>query len=147
MNLRLTLAFLATAIVLTAVVIGLDKFNIGPTSANQANATATTTANQQPQMFSFDDTKVTAFELHMADKSVRIEKTGDTWTIAGTGDQANKSSFSSLIIRMSQLKATRMVDNPGTDLSQYGLDPVTESAIAQLSDDTKYELDLGGKTP
>ena len=147
MNFRVTIGFLAAALVLGVLVIGLDKFNIGPTSANQANATATTTANQQPQIFSFDDTKVTAFELHMADKSVRIEKTGDTWTIAGTGDQANKSSFSSLIIRMSQLKATRMVDNPGTDLSQYGLDPVNESAIAQLSDDTKYELDLGGKTP
>ena len=48
---------------------------------------------------------------------------------------------------MSQLKATRMVDNPGTDLSQYGLDPPKDSAIAELDDGTKYELDLGVKTP
>jgi hypothetical protein len=147
MNLRVTIGFLAVALVLSVLVIGLDKFNIGPTASNNTNATATTTASQQPQILSFDDSKVTAFELHMADQSVRIEKNGDTWTVAGTGDTANKSSFTSLIIRMSQLKSTRMVDNPGTDLSQYGLDPPKDSAIAQLDDGTKYELDLGTKTP
>jgi Domain of unknown function (DUF4340) len=147
MNLRITIAFLATAVVLTAVVIGLDKFNVGPTAANQANATATTTAAQQPQIFSFDDSKVNAFELHMADKSVRIEKQNDTWQVAGTSDPANKSSFTSLIVRMSQLKATRAVDNPGTDLSQFGLDTPKDTAIATLVDGTRYELDLGGKTP
>jgi hypothetical protein len=147
MNLRITLGFLVTALVLTALVVGLDKFNIGPTAANQANATATTTAAGTPQIFSFDDSKVTAFELHQADQSVRIEKQGDVWTVAGTTDPANKSSFTSLIVRMSQLKATRGVDNPGTDLSQYGLDTPKDSAIAFLDDGTKYELDLGGKTP
>jgi hypothetical protein len=147
MNLRVTLGFLAAAVVLGVLVIGLDKFNIGPTVTANANATATTTANQQPQIFSFDDSKVTAFELHQADQSVRIEKQGDNWTVAGTGDPANRSSFNSLIVRMSQLKATRAVDNPGTDLSQYGLDSPRDSAIAQLNDGTTYQLDLGSKTP
>jgi hypothetical protein len=147
MNLRITIGFLAAAIVLTAVVVGLDKFNIGPTAATQANATATTTAAQQPQIFMFDDSKVSAFELHQADKSVRIEKQSDTWVVSGTSDPANRTSFTSLIVRMSQLKATGTVDNPGTDLSQFGLDTPKESAIAELSDGTKYELDLGSKTP
>src|ERR1700730_8602398 len=117
MNLRVTIGFLAAALVLTVLVVGLDKFNIGPTSANQANATATTTASQTPQIFTFDDTKVNAFELHQADKSVRIEKQADAWTVVGTGDPANRTSFTSLIVRMGTLKATRAVDNPGTDLS------------------------------
>ena len=147
MNYRVTIGFLAAAVVLAVLVVGLDRFNIGPTATANANATATTTANQQPQIFSFDDTKVNAFELHQGDQSVRIEKQGDTWTVAGTGDAANRSSFNSLIVRMSTLKATRGVENPGTDLSQYGLDTPKESAIAQLDDGTKYELDLGGKTP
>jgi Domain of unknown function (DUF4340) len=147
MNLRVTIGFLAVAVLLGVLVFGLDKFNIGPTSAAQANATATTTAAQQPQIFSFDDSKVTAFELHQADKSVQIQKQGDTWVVAGTGDPANKSSFTSLIVRMSQLKATRAVDNPGTDLSQYGLDSPKDSAIATLEDGTRYELDIGNKTP
>jgi uncharacterized protein DUF4340 len=147
MNLRITIGFLAAALVLGVLVFGLDKFNIGPTATANANATATTTASQQPQIFAFDDTKVTAFELHQADKSARVEKQGDTWVIAGTSDPANKSSFTSLIVRMSQLKSTRQLDSPGTDLSQYGLDTPAESAIAELNDNTRYELDLGSKTP
>ena len=147
MNYRVTIGFLAVAVVLGALVIGLDKLNIGPTQAAQANATATTTASQQPQIFSFDDSKVTRFELHQADKSVQIQKQGDTWVIAGSGEPANKSSFTSLIVRMSQLKATRAVSDAGTDLSQYGLDSPRDSAIATLDDGTKYELDIGSKTP
>lgn len=147
MNLRVTIGFLAAAVLLGVLVFGLDRFNIGPTATAKANATATTTASQQPQIFSFDDTKVTAFELHQGEASARIEKQGDTWIVAGTGANANRTSFNSLILRMSQLKATRLVDNPSSDLSQYGLDPVKESAIAELNDGTKYELDIGSKTP
>jgi len=148
MNIRVTLGFLIVALVLGGAVYGLDKFNIGPTAAANANATATTTASQQPQVFQFDDQKVNAFELHQADKVVRVEKQGDnSWTVAGTGDVANRSSFNSLIVRMSQLKATRGVADPSTDLSQYGLDPPKESAVAVLDDGTRYELDLGSKTP
>ena len=147
MNYRVTIGFLAAALVLAVLVFGLDKFNVGPTPTANANATATTTAAQQPQIFSFDDSKVTAFELHEGDKSVRIEKQGDSWVIAGTSDPANKSSFTSLIVRMSQLKATRAVTDPGTDMSQYGLDPPKASAVAELDDGTKNELDIGSKTP
>jgi hypothetical protein len=147
MNLRVTLGFLVAAAVLAVLVVGLDRFNIGPTATANANATATTTAGQQPQIFSFDDSKVTTFELHQADQSVHIEKQGDTWVVTGTGNPANRSSFTSLIIRMAQLKATREVDNNGTNLSQYGLDPPSDKAIAQLDDGTTYELDLGAKTP
>jgi len=147
MNFRVTIGLVAAAVILAVLVVGLDKFNIGPTATANANATATTTANQQPQILSFDDTKVTAFELHQGDKSVRIEKPGDTWVIAGTDQPANRTSFTSLIQRMSQLKATQQVTSPGTDLSQYGLDPPKDTAIAELGDGTKYEMDLGSKTP
>jgi len=148
MNIRVTLGFLVVALVLGGAVYGLDKFNIGPTATANANATATSTASQQPQVFQFDDQKVNAFELHQGDTAVRIEKQSDnTWKVAGTNDLANRSSFTSLIVRLSQLKATRTVGNPGTDLSQYGLDPVKESAAAVLDDGTRYELDLGSKTP
>lgn len=147
MNYRVTIGFLAVAVVLGVLVIGLDKFNIGPTQAAQTSGTATTTASQQPQIFSFDDSKVTTFELHQADKSVQVQKQADTWVIAGSGDPANKSSFTSLLVRMAQLKATRAVTDAGTDLSQYGLDSPRDSAIATLDDGTRYELDLGSKTP
>jgi hypothetical protein len=147
MNYRVTIGFLAAAVVLGVLVFGLDRFNVGPTQANIAAATSTTTAAQTPAIFQFDDSKVNAFELHQGDKVVRIEKQGDTWTVAGTSDPANRASFTSLIVRMSTLKATRQVDSPGTDLSQYGLEKPQESAIAELDDGTKYQLDLGIKTP
>jgi Domain of unknown function (DUF4340) len=147
MNVRVTLGFLAAAVVLAVLVFGLDRFNVGPTQANIAAATSTSGAVQTPAIFQFDDSKVNAFELHQGDKTVHVEKQGDAWTVAGTGDPANRSSFNSLIVRMSTLKATRQVDNPGTDLSQYGLDKPQEYAVAQLEDGTQYELDLGIKTP
>src|SRR5579859_5515337 len=147
MNLRITIGFLAAALVLSVLVIGLDKFNIGPTTTANANATATSTASQQAQIFQFDDSKVNAFELHQADKSVRVEKQPDGWFVAGTTDAANRVSFTSLITRMSTLKATQSVADPGTDLSQFGLDTPKESAVARLDDGTSYELDLGSKTP
>ncbi|MDQ6675610.1 MAG: DUF4340 domain-containing protein [Chloroflexota bacterium] len=147
MNLRITIGFLAAALILSVLVIGLDKFNIGPTSSANANATATTTASQQPQIFQFDDSKVNAFELHQADKSVRVEKQPNGWMVAGTGDPANRVSFTSLITRMSTLKATQAVADPGTDLSQFGLDTPRESAVARLDDGSSFQLDLGSKTP
>jgi Domain of unknown function (DUF4340) len=147
MNFRVTVGVLAAAAILGVLVLGLDRFNIGPTASANATATAATTASQQPAIFQCEDSKVKAFELRQADKQVRIEKQGDAWTIAGSGEAANRSSFTSLIIRMSTLKATRQVENPGTDLSQYGLDPPAESAIAELEDGTTYELHIGSKTP
>lgn len=147
MNYRITLGVLAAAVVMTALVVGLDKFNIGPTPSNNANATATTTASQQPAIFAFDDTKVTDLELRQGTTSVRVQKQNDSWVVPATGAPANRSSFSSLLVRMSQLKATRGVDNPGTDLSQFGLDNPKDVAIATLNDGTTYELDMGSKTP
>src|SRR5437868_10273422 len=99
MNYRVTIGFLAAAVVLGVLVFGLDKFNVGPTQANIAAATSTTTAAQTPAIYQFDDSKVNAFELHQGDKMVRIEKQGDAWTVAGTSDAANRSSFTSLIVR------------------------------------------------
>jgi len=146
MNYRVTIGFLAAALVLGVLVFGLDKFNIGPTQSNLAAATSTSGAAQTPAIFQFDDSKVTAMQLQMGGQQVRVEKQGDNWTVAGSGDPANRSSFTSLIVRMSTLKATRGVDNPG-DLSQYGLDSPKESAMVQLDDGSTYQLNLGSKTP
>ena len=144
MNFRVTLGFRAALVVVAAVVFSLERFNVGPTAG--ANATATSVAGQNLQLFQFDDTRVTGFEIRQADRSVRIEKTGEAWTIAGTSDPANRSSFNSLMIRMSQLRGTRRVDNV-TDFKEYGLEAPAQSVRAQLDDGTTYELQVGDKTP
>src|SRR5207302_11185487 len=104
MNFRVTIGVVVVAVLLGALVFGLDKFNIGPSAG--ANATATSVAGQNLQIFQFDDSKVSAVELHQGDTAVRVEKKEDAWTVAGTGEAANRASFSSLLARMGQLKAT-----------------------------------------
>jgi hypothetical protein len=144
MNPRVTLGFLAALVVVALVVFGLDRFNVGPTAG--ASATATSVAGQSLEIFKFEDSKVTAFQIRQGENSVRIEKAADSWTVAGSGEPANRSSFNSLMIRMSTLKGTRRVDDPG-DLKEYGLAPAQESAVAELDDGTRYELEMGDKTP
>lgn len=148
MNYRVTVGFLAAALILAAIVAGLDRFNVGPTAANQASGTATVTASQQPQILSFEDAKVSRFEIRQgADKSVTVVKHNDQWTVDPSGDPANRSSFNSLIARMSQLKVSRIADPSGGDLSQYGLDSPRDTAIATLDDGSSYTLDIGAKSP
>jgi len=144
MNFRVTLGLVVVAVVLGAVVFGLDKFNIGPSTG--ANATATSEAGANLAIFQFDDTKVTAVELHQGDKSVRLVKSSDAWTLADSGEPANRTSLNSLVVRMSTLKGTRRVDNPGS-LADYSLDPVKDSMVVELNDGSRYELQTGGKTP
>ncbi len=144
MNLRVTLGVVIVAVLLGALVFGMDRFGIG--NATQVNATATSVASQNLQIFQFDDSKVTAVELHQGDKAVRVTKSSDAWTVADTGEAANRASFNSLVVRMSTLKATRKVDNPSS-LDQYGLQPFKDSMVAELEDGTRYELQTGAKTP
>src|SRR5918911_2344164 len=144
MNYRVTIGFLVAVLVLAGLVFGLDKVQV---SQSQAQATATSTAGQELQVFQFDDSKVNAFELRNADKTVRVEKNSDgNWIVAGTGEAANRSSFTSLIIRMSTLKGTRRVDQTG-ELKDFGLDQPKASAKALLDDGSVFQLDLGDKTP
>ncbi len=144
MNFRVTIGVVVLAVLLGVVVFGLDRFNIGPSTG--ANATATSAASESLTIFQFDDGKVTAVELHQADRTVRLVKAGDSWSVADTGEPANRTSLNSLLVRMSTLKGTRSVDNP-SNLADYGLDPVKDALIAELDDGSRFELQTGNKTP
>ncbi len=145
MNYRVTLGFLAALIAISLVVFGLDRFNIGPSPG--ADATATSVAGQNLQILQFDDTQVSAIELRQGERSTRVTRSGDAWTLAETGEPANRSSFNSLGIRMSQLRATRRLDSPSPDLKEYGLDPPSAQVTAELEDGTRHELLLGERPP
>ncbi|MDQ3809481.1 MAG: DUF4340 domain-containing protein [Chloroflexota bacterium] len=140
----MTAGFLAVALVLGAIVYGLDRFNIGPTPS--ANATATAAAGESLQLFSFEESRVTTLELRQGDRSTRVEKKDDGWVIADTGEPANRASFNSLLARLSQLRATRRVEAAGA-LAQYGLEPPRLVVRAELNDGTSQELLIGSKTP
>ncbi len=143
MNIRVTAAVLILLAVLAGVVVGLDRFNAGKpadTSANQQD--------EQPQVFQFDDKNVTAFSVRSGDTTVRFEKSGEAdWKIAGSDDPPNRVSLTSLLIRMGQLKGTKRIVDPGADLGQFGLAQPKSDVTAELSDGTKYTLQVGGNTP
>jgi len=144
MNARVTAAFVAALAILAAAVVGLDRFKVGqPPSAVEATQAATIA------VFKFDEQKANALEVKSGDKTARVEKDAESssWKVAGSGEAANSASFTSLVFRMSQLKATSRVAGSGADLKQFGLDTPKDEMTAELDDGAKYTLLLGGKTP
>jgi hypothetical protein len=147
MNPRITAAFVVALLVMIGLVVGLDRFKVG----NPGGGTPTPTPNPELALFQFDDQHVAAFSGRAGDKTVRVSKNSDgRWVIDGSEAPANQASFSSLVIRLSQLKATSLVpaDQVGGDLKQYGLDQPADQATAEMDDGaTRYVLDLGIKGP
>ncbi|MBI4582051.1 MAG: DUF4340 domain-containing protein [Planctomycetes bacterium] len=142
MNFRVTLAVLGVLVVLTGIVVGLDRFNVGQPQTKEGEK------DQELTIFQFDDRQVAAFVGRVADTTVRIEKAGEVeWKIADSGEPADRLTLSSLLIRMSQLKGTKRVGDPGGDLQQFGLAEPRSEATAELDDGTRYALQIGDKTP
>jgi hypothetical protein len=141
---RVTLAFVAAVAVLAGVVIGLDRFQVG-----QPTPSATATAGAQIAVFSFDDQKVTTVQLKAGDKDVLLKKDPESksWALADTGEAANSPSITSLVFRMSSLKANSKVASSGADLKPFGLDTPKDQLIAELDDGSKPSLLMGGSTP
>ncbi len=145
MNLRVTAAVLVLLVVLAGVVVGLDRFKVGQSSSSTTSASQD---DQTLQIFKFDDHTVNALTVRSGDTTVRFERSGDSdWTIAGSNDPPNKVSVTSLLIRMSDLKGTKRVDDPGADLKQFGLDQPKKEVTAELADGTTATLQMGDNTP
>lgn len=141
MNPRLTAALVLISALLAGAVFGLEKANVpAPQATPQATPAEFT-------VFSFEDRQVNAFTLTSADKSVRFEKRDDAWVIAETGAPANRISLTSLLIRLSQLKASNQFPDDSRDPTGYGVATPGAEAKADLTDGTSYSLLFGNKTP
>lgn len=143
MNSRVTLAFVLAVALLAGLVFGLEKMNVG---GQTPAAGALPTPVEELGIFTFDDQKTTAFVARSGEKSTRFVKQGNEWAIEGSTDPANRVSLTSLLIRMSTLRATNRVEEPG-DLKQFGLAEPKLEATAELDDGTKQSLLIGDKTP
>src|SRR4051812_28411813 len=136
MNPRVTLGFVVALALVAAVVLGLDRFNVGG-----VNNSGVPTPQADLQVFEFKDDQATAFTARSGDTTVRFEKPAEgDWKIAGVDDPANRSSLTSLLIRMSSMRGTLRIADAGSDLKQYGLDAPKMEATAELNDGTKYTL-------
>ncbi len=142
MNVRVTIGFLVALAILAAVVVGLDRFNVGQPQAKEA------AKDEELTIYQFDDRNVTALTVRAGDKSVRFQKEGESeWKIADSQDPPNRTALTSLLIRMSSLKGTKRVADTGGDLKPFGLDQPKAEATADLQDGTTYALQLGADTP
>lgn len=147
MSPRITIGFVLAVAILAAIVMGLDRFNVG----NPSGASGTPTADAQVNIFTFDDSQVKTFTDRNNDQTVEFDRdSNQVWSIAGSSDPPNTVSLQSLVIRMSQLQATRVVSPAGAapDMSQYGLVTPGQEAQAQLNDGTtSYDLQIGSAAP
>jgi hypothetical protein len=142
MNPKVTLGFVVALALVAALVVGLDRFNVGK-SQSQDSA-----KSEELTVLQFDDQRVKSFLGRVGDKTVRFEKDGESnWKLADSGEPANRVSLSSLIIRMSQLKGTKRVGDTGGDLKTFGVAEPREEATAELDDGSKQTLQLGDRTP
>jgi hypothetical protein len=142
MNPKVTLGFVAALALLAVLVVGLERFNVGqPQSKDNAK-------EEEFAIFQFDDQKVKSFIGRVGEKTVRFEKDSESnWKIADSGEPANRLALSSLLIRMSQLKGTTRVGDPGGDLQTFGLAAPHLEAAAELDDGSRYTLLVGDMTP
>jgi hypothetical protein len=141
---KITAGFVAAVVVIAAIVIGLDHFQVG-----QPPPSADATQAAQITIYSFDDQRVTQLDLTASDKTASVKRDPETkeWVLADTGEPANTSSLTSLLFRMSSLKANSRVAGTGADLTQFGLSPPKDQITATLDDGSKYTLLLGSNTP
>lgn len=142
MNPRVTVGFVAALALMALLVVGLERFGPAPIDPNAASAAKP----EEITVFQFDDRQVTSWTGRAADKSVRMVKDGENWTIADTQEPANRFSLTSLIIRMSQLKGTKSVAD-ASNLQQFGLAEPRLQMTVEMADGTTHSLQLGDRTP
>lgn len=141
MNYRLTLGLLLVASLLAVAVIGLERANVpSPQATPQSKA-------EEFEVFAFDDRQVSTFTLRSGEISASFEKRDDTWVVAGSGAPANRISLTSLLIRMSQLKASTRFADDSRDPTGYGVASPKAEMSAGLPDGTTHMLQFGNKLP
>lgn len=141
MSARVTLVIVAVFAALAAAVAGLDRFGPAP-----SGATAAATPDAQLAIFEFDDRTVQTLTARVADKTVVLQRDGDAWKLADTGEPGIRTSINSLLVRMSTLRGTRRLD-PSTDLASFGLAEPRIEATVQLDDGSTFGLQMGDRTP
>ena len=81
-------------------------------------------------------------------ETTTVEKKSGKWEeTQPAAVDADQGELSGLTSNLASVESQRVVDEQATDFKQYGLDPPKDSAIAELNDGSRYELQIGDKTP
>jgi hypothetical protein len=137
MNPRVTLLLVIVLAGLALVVFGLNQgepASVGPTPI------------PQPTILTLDSQTVTRVTVEANGKTTTLEKGADgKWLL--NGGPADDMRVQSFVSRVSNLRGSSQVENPGTDLAAYGLDTPSARSTVARNDGAQTVLLLGATTP
>lgn len=157
MNPRITLGLLAVLLALG----GYIYFGGAPAGSDAAGKPSVpgkstgpgAAGKEQPadpllDVFAFQDRDVQRLTVrNAAGQQVAVEKTGDaTWVLQPSGEPADRLRMSGILLRLSNLRATRRIAEPA-NLAEYGLTQPSATASISLAGGEDLSLTLGGKAP
>lgn len=155
MNPRITLGLLAVLLALG----GYIYFGGGPTSSSGSTGTSKPggpgaaagkekPADPQLDVFTFQDRDAQRLTVrNAAGQQVAVEKTGDaTWVLQPSGEPADRLRLSGILLRLSNLRATRRIAEPAS-LAEYGLTQPSATATIAVAGSPDLTLALGGRAP
>lgn len=151
MNPRITLGLLAVLLALGGYVY-FGGAPAGPDAAGKPTglgaASKEKPADPQLDVFAFQDRDVERLTVrNAAGQQAAVEKTGDaTWALQPSGEPADRLRISGILLRLSNLRATRRIAEPA-NLADYGLTQPSATASIGLAGADDLSLALGGKAP
>ena len=154
MNPRITLGFLAVLLALGGYVYfgGApdDSATSGTTGPGGAPGAASKDKPADPQLdvFTFDEPAAQRLTVrNAAGQQVAVEKTDDgTWALQPSGEPADRLRISGLLLRLSNLRATRRIAEPA-NLAEFGLATPSTTATVTVDGVGELVLALGGRAP
>ena len=157
MNPRITLGLLAILLALG----GYIYFGGAPASPDAAGkpgapgkpgvpgaASKDNPADPQLDVFQFDERAAQRLTVrNAAGQQVAVQNSGDgTWVLQPSGEPADRLRISGLLLRLSNLRATRRIAEPA-NLAEYGLTQPSSTATIAVADSPELTLTLGGRAP
>jgi hypothetical protein len=143
MNPRVTLGLLAVLLALAGYVY------FAPASGGSAGQPAAKEKAVDPQLevFSFQDAEIQRLAVEKGGQQTVVEKNAEgNWTLQPTGEPADRLRLNGLLLRLSNLRASRRFAEPGS-LADYGLATPETVATLTKADGTRLVLELGAAAP
>ena len=105
-------------------------------------------ADPQLDVFQFDERAAQRLTVRNgAGQQVALENGGDgTWVLQPGGEPADRLRISGLLLRLSNLRATRRIAEPAS-LAEFGLTQPSLTTTIAVADSPELTLTLGGRAP
>lgn len=143
MNPRVTLGLLAVLLTLGGYV-----YFAGPTGGQADQATAKDKiGEQQFDVLRFDDRDIQRIVADVGGQQTVAEKDAEgLWKLQPGGESADRLRIVGLVSRLSSLRATRRLSEPGS-LADYGLLTPNQTVALRQSDGREHTVLFGAKAP